>query len=142
MPLTTIKGKYEFHFEVAERRTRPQKSWDEMHRNVAGGRAELIAGYLDSHLVAATFINRSKTAAQYSTGVYDRGRFDKPLAHWPVYLAISRARESGCRYFDLGEVFLGPDRSEKEVNIGFFKKGFTDRIEIDAFWRIRKGATA
>jgi hypothetical protein len=133
---TTFDSFQEFHCAVAGRRTRSQESWNEMYANVCAGSAELIAAYLDSKLVAATFVNYSAACALYSSGVYDRELFDKPLAHWPLYLSIMRAKEKGIRYFDLGEVYLGADAGagNKDNSIGFFKKGFTDRIETDEIW--------
>lgn len=125
-----------FHHRVAGRQTRPQASWDRMLDNIHAGRAELITGHLEGDLLSATFINHGPDEASYATGVYDRTAFDKPLGHWPVYAAILRARDRGCRRFTLGPVFLDHQHNRKERDIGFFKKGFTDQVEADSIWSL------
>lgn len=132
----------ELHAFVSGRVTRPRASWDEMLKNAIDGRAELIAGRFDGRLVAATFVNYSKELASYATGVYDRTLFDKPISHWPVYLSILRAKQRGCRIFDLGEVFLDRSRSAKELNIGYFKKGFSDTVEVHTIYQLKPSAGA
>ncbi|MEK7246395.1 MAG: hypothetical protein AAB223_10300, partial [Pseudomonadota bacterium] len=72
----------------------------------------------------------------YASGVYDRDRFEKPLGHWPVFDALVRAGRRGILRYDLGEVHPRGAASDKEVQIGFFKKGFTERIVIWFEWQV------
>lgn len=124
-----------FHAQVAGRVTRPAESWAAQRELVTQGRAELILAYSHGALVAATLVNFNRHYASYASGAYDRTRFDKPLSHWPVYLAIRRACERGNSRFDLGAVFLPAETDRKAADIGFFKKGFTDRVEFRPVYR-------
>ena len=71
----------------------------------------------------------------YASGVYDRERFDQPLAHWPLYDAIRRSGARGMRRFDLGELPAKGTVSDKEFNIGYFKRGFASQIDMHLVWQ-------
>ena len=76
--------------------------------------------------------------AYYASGVYDRSRFDKPLGHFPVFDAMIRAGGRGVARFDLGEIVpRTADADDKEVQIGFFKKGFTADFALINIWTVR-----
>jgi hypothetical protein len=125
----------EFHAKVAGRTTRSQASWDAMFAWVASGGGELVLAHLpDGELVAATLVVDGKAEAYYATGVYDRERFDKPMAHWPLWNAIERARARGLRRFDLGIIPLPGAASAKEEAIGYFKRGFAMSIVASVEW--------
>jgi len=125
----------EFHALTAGRGTRPQRSWDIMFDWIAAGRGELVLGYAaDGELVAGTMIIDGAADSYYSSGVYDRQRFEQPLAHWPLWLAMLHSAERGMRVFDLGDLPLSDAASEKEVAIGFFKRGFATKIAAWLAW--------
>lgn len=124
-----------FHHTVAGRATRSQASWDAMFAWVAGGGGELVLGYMPGgELVAATLVVDGRREAYYATGVYDRERFDKPMAHWPLWNALERARERGLERFDLGIIPLPGAASAKEEAIGYFKRGFAMSIVASVEW--------
>lgn len=124
-----------FHFKMAGHATRSQASWDAMFAWVAGGGGELMLARLpDGELVAATLVVFGKTEAYYATGVYDRERFDKPLAHWPIWNAVGRAREKGLYRFDLGIIPHSGMASAKEEAIGYFKRGLAMSIVASTEW--------
>lgn len=125
----------EFHRAVAGRVTRPQESWDAMFDWIARGRGELILGFLaDGELVTGTLAVDGTSASFYASGVYDRDRFDLPLAHWPLWQAILRSAGRGMQQFDLGDVPLADAATAKEVSIGYFKRGFATRIATWIAW--------
>jgi hypothetical protein len=126
----------EFHKHVAGRVTRPPSSWDVMFSALSQGAGELSVARLDGKVVAGTMVIDGHVTCSYASGAYERESFDRPLAHWPMMNAILRARARSLRYFDVGEVLLPPDRSEKERSIAFFKRGFTSRIESRLVWEI------
>lgn len=124
-----------FHHRVAGRTTRPQSSWDSMFAWIAGGGGELVLAYLPGgDLVAATLVIDGRREAYYATGVYDRERFDKPMAHWPLWNAVERARDRGLERFDLGIIPLPGAASAKEEAIGYFKRGFATSIVASVEW--------
>jgi hypothetical protein len=125
----------EFHRAVAGRVTRPQESWDAMFDWIAKGRGELILGFLnDGELVTGTLVVDGTTTSFYASGVYDRDRFELPLAHWPLWQAMVRSAERGMRVFDLGDLPMADAATAKEVSIGYFKRGFATNIATWIAW--------
>jgi hypothetical protein len=128
----------EFHAYVAGQVTRSAESWRAMFDWIAGGGGELALAYLDDgELVAGTMTFDGAEVACYASGAYDRSKFDKPLAHFPLYDAVLRSKERGLRYFDLGFLPARGTVSDKEYNIGYFKRGFASSIEMHFCWRWR-----
>ncbi len=135
---TGFQSYREFHLRVAGRVTRSQCTWDAMYAWITGGKGELSLGYLDTgELVAGTMVVDGETTAYYSSGVYDRERFDLPIAHWLVHDAVLRSRERGLRWFDLGDVPEKGTVGDKEYSIGFFKSGFATEIRPWTNWVYR-----
>ena len=133
--LSLFRTFQEFHRCVAGRVTRPQESWDIMFETVASGSGELSLGHdADGNLISATLVIDGKLVSQYSSAVYDRERFDKPIGHWPVFNAVLRAKARGRSSFLLGEIPTMGTASDKEVSIGKFKRGFTSRLDYRLVW--------
>jgi hypothetical protein len=125
-----------FHTHVAGRTTRSDESWRAMARLMTNGRGELALGYLNGEeLVSGTMTFDGTETAYYASGVYDRTRFDKPLAHFPLFDAIVRSGSRGLRNFDLGLLPARGTVSDKEYNIGYFKRGFATSVEMHFVWR-------
>jgi hypothetical protein len=129
-----------FHRDVAGRVTRPDASWDAMYEWIIGGRGELVLGFRLDKLVTATVVVDGARASYYASGVYDRESFDKPMAHWPLWLAMLRCAGRGMREFDLGDVPLHGAAEPKEVAIGYFKRGFATTIATSVAWHWRQEA--
>jgi hypothetical protein len=126
---TLFRHYQELHHRVSGRVTRPQSSWDAMQEWVAAGGGELVLARLaDGTLIAATLVVDGTRVSHYASAAYDRAHFDKPVAHWPLFLAMLHSGERGKALFDLGEVPLVGAASDKEFNIGYFKRGFATRI--------------
>jgi Acetyltransferase (GNAT) domain len=125
----------EFHAEVAGRVTRPVESWNVMYEWIVRGGGELILAFLDGKLIAGSmFIDGTETSI-YASAVYDRAQFDKPLAHYPVWLGIERAHERGMKTLELGAVPPQGTVPDKEYQIGYFKRGFATHTEVQLEWR-------
>ena len=84
--------------------------------------------------MAGSLFVDGETTRSYASGVYDRTLFDKPLAHYPVWLGIERAQATGLKKVDLGSVPFFGRAPEKEVQIGYFKRGFATEIEAAFLW--------
>ena len=126
----------DFHALTAGRVTRSDLSWQVMFDWIAAGRGELVLGYLaDGEMVTGTMVVDGAAQAYYASGVYDRERFDQPLGHWPLWLAVSRSAKRGMRIFDLGDLPLPESGSDKEFAIGYFKRGFATNIRTGVAWR-------
>jgi hypothetical protein len=124
----------ELHRSIAGHVTRPQPSWDMTYNWIAAGRGELVVNLLDGEMVGGTVVVDSGSVAGYATGAYNRSRFDKPLAHWPLWLAMLRSAERGMKAMDLGGLPLPPDATDKERSIGYFKRGFATSISVKISW--------
>lgn len=125
----------EFHRRIAGRVTRPLASWDVMSSHVADGGGELILGTLDGRLVSAIlFVDGTRTTI-YMTGVFDREHFDKPLAHYVMWLGMERAKARGRARFELGDVEFRGLVDDKNYQIGYFKRGFATRLATHLVWR-------
>ncbi|MBI3444904.1 MAG: GNAT family N-acetyltransferase [Magnetospirillum sp.] len=125
----------EFHAKVAGGRRRGDDYWGVYWDEIAAGRGELALGRLeDGTLVAGSIVVWAGVTAYYASGVYDRDQFDKPLGHWPLWNTILRAQEIGLARFDLGEIPARGHASDKELNIAFFKRGFTSGRHLRLRW--------
>lgn len=133
----------QFHLKVAGRSTRTQASWDRMYEWIVSGGGELALGHLadSSELVAGTMIVDGSETAYYASGVYDRDRFDKPIAHWPMFDAVLRARGRGLKRFDVGSLPQPGSASAKEEQIGYFKRGFATSTKAKFVWRRDRATT-
>ena len=125
----------DFHAVIAGRVTRGAESWDIMFAFLASGQADLVTGFLDGKMVSATMVMDAAGTAVYASGVYDRSRFDLPLAHYPLTAAIFRARRRGARWFDIGEGYYTGDNA-KMASISYFKRGFSSRLRAKNNWQL------
>ncbi len=126
-----------FHTAIAGAGARGGAYWEVFWREVSEGRGEVSLGFLeDGSLASGTAVVDAGGVSYYASGVYDREKFDKPLAHFPVFDSIVRAGARGNRLYDLGEVYPAGSADDKEVQIGFFKKGFTSSFRLRTVWSV------
>jgi len=131
----------EFHARIAGGARYGAPYWDVYWNEITNGRGELGLGFLeDGRLVTGTLVVDAAAASYYASGVYERELFDKPLGHFPVFDAMLRAGARGTATFDLGEIFPAGAADEKEVQIGFFKKGFTSTFRLRTHWLVDASA--
>ena len=129
-----------FHTHIAGAGAHGNEYWEVYWNEIIAGRGEVSLGFLnDGALAAGTAVIDAGDVSYYASGVYDREKFDKPLAHYPVYDSILRASQRGTSLYDLGEVFPSGTADKKEVQIGFFKKGFTGAFRLRTTWSVRLG---
>lgn len=124
-----------FHARIAGRVTRGGASWAVMERWIGTGGGELLLGRLaDGQLVAGLMVIDGGETSIYASGVFDRARFDLPLAHYPMWRAMLGARARNRRIFELGDVAPAPEADAKESSIAHFKRGFASAIETRLWW--------
>jgi hypothetical protein len=124
-----------FHAEVSGRVTRSEASWAVMYEWITGGGGELVMAFLEGRPVAGSMFIDGSEKSIYASGVYDRTQFDKPLAHYPVWLGIERAHARGMKTLELGAVPPRGTVPDKEYQIGYFKRGFATHIKDHIIWR-------
>ncbi len=126
-----------FHTQIAGAGARGNDYWEVYWNEIVAGRGEVSLGFLDDGALASgTAVIDAGGVSYYASGVYDREKFDKPLAHYPVYDSILRAGQRGAILYDLGEVFPTGSANDKEVQIGFFKKGFAGAFRLRTAWSV------
>lgn len=123
------------HADVAGRATRGDDSWNEMERAVVSGRGRLVLSWLDGLLVGGTLALDSGDVAYYASGAYRRDYFDKPLAHYPLFVAMQCSAGAGRRWFNLGDVSTPAGISDKERSIAYFKRGFASTLRSAMVWK-------
>lgn len=126
----------EFHKLTAGRVTRTQESWDVMYMAIEKGWGELVLGYESGALVSGALIIDGAEVSIYASGVYDRSKFDRPLAHWPLYDGIIRSKKRGMKIFELGAIDKASNPSQKEAQIASFKRGFASHLVPTLSWVI------
>lgn len=125
------------HADVAGRVTRPQASWDAMFDMVAAGEGDLALTYIDGALLGGTLMLDAGDTSHYASGAYVRSHFDKPLAHYPLFTCLTRARDRGCKRAHLGETSAAlVELSDKEKSIAHFKAGFANSVESSLIWTL------
>ena len=127
-----------FHAHVAGRQTRGDASWRAMFNFIKSGQGDLVIGFIGEDLVSASMVLDANGRAVYASGVYDRTRFDLPLGHYPLTAAIFRARRRGMKTFEVGQTFMSAENT-KNAAIGFFKRGFSARLQLRHIWTIVPG---
>ena len=125
-----------FHKRVSGRTTRSQESWDVMYSALQQNFAELTLGYQFGELVSGALIIDGAKTSIYASGVYDRSKFDRPLAHWLLYDSIVRSKSRGKKIFEIGLVDKHSNPSQKEINIAQFKRGFATNLEPELSWLV------
>ena len=104
---------------------------------IATGCAELIMGKMEPYgLVSSTFCSDFGDTTFYGAAVYDRDLFQIPLAHASVYKSMMRAKRRGKSLFNMGIICQKNTVSDKEYNIGNFKKGFCNKLSCFIEWHI------
>jgi hypothetical protein len=125
----------DFHAAVAGRVTRSEQSWEAMFDWIISGKGKLVLGFLESgELVTGTMVVDGTTRSYYASGVYDRNRFDRPLGHWPLWVSMLYSAERGKKIFELGDLPLAGGGSDKEIAVGYFKRGFATSIATWIAW--------
>ncbi len=118
---------------------RPPAFWQAFaHAITHGPGGEVMMGRLEDSWRAAAVVLDGQCVASYALAAYDRGHFDKPLGHFPLFQAMTNARARGLRWFDFGEIFAEGGAPAKEVSISLFKTGFTSRRVSSQEWMVRR----
>ena len=127
-----------FHRQIAGKNYYGPVFWETLWVSITQGAAELSLAYLEQdQLVGCVYVADAGETSYYSMGIFNRELFDKPLSHFPIFDAIFRARCRNMKIFDLGEIPVQIDGvNEKEVKIGFFKRGFASNFNRFTLWEL------
>ncbi len=119
------------HIEVSGKQTRSDKTWETQLDDINSQKAFVVFLYDAKRLIGGAMYRYSKTTAIYAIGAYDRKLYSKPVSHLAHYKAISELKKKKIKWLKMGAIPKRDDygvTSDKEVNIGFFKKKFSTDI--------------
>jgi hypothetical protein len=128
------------HCKAAGRVTRPLATFEMMLEWIRSGQAILCAATLDDKDVGFALVSVYKDGAYYSSSCEDPEYNHLPIGHLLQWRVIQWLKEHGIRRYEIGiqpfgdQVHFTP--SEKELRIGFFKRGFGGQTV--ASWRSEK----
>jgi FemAB family protein len=119
----------QLHFDAAGRKTRSDKSWEYNLAAIKAKRAFLIY-LLDERerMIGGGYFTFTLDEGRYDVAAYDRSYFDQPVGHVVQDVAINELKRRGVRWYKIGQRPYKNDvtlPSEKEINIGKFKAGFS-----------------
>ena len=124
-----FSGFQQAHFASAGRITRPQKTWDSMHRAAADGGATLFCAFLDdtpmSYLFCGQFDAMAFGWSQVNIEEFEQEYSPRHILEWEAMLYY---KQQGYRYYEVGERFYCPQLlytpSAKELTISEFKERY------------------
>ena len=119
------------HIKISGRETRPANTWEKQYEALINSDDFMVHIY-KCDLVGASLFSTSKSHVSYSVGAYRRELFDTlPISHIAQMEAIERGKALGKRWYYLGRRHYPQDTptpTEKEISIGYFKRGFATDI--------------
>ena len=128
-----LKEFKDLHFKASGRKTRSDLSWQILKDVVNRNEGFVSIASNNDSLVSASFFSQSKKHCFYGVSASNRDLFKNPISHIVLWNAIKYAKKIGCKVFELGDIyyhFTIPKASEKEMNIGFFKKSFGNKTNV------------
>jgi FemAB family protein len=128
-PLGKMMG---LHIYASGRETRSEETWLLQAEAIKNSDDFMVFLYKDVRLVGASLFSTSKSHVSYSVGAYRRDLFDTlPISHIAQMKAIEWSKAIGKQWLYLGRRHYPqdiPPPTEKEVSIGYFKRGFATDI--------------
>ena len=114
------------HFKAAGRQTRSEESFRLMYEMIKNKEAFIsLVKQKDGRPVAAHFFFVLNKYCLYASSAVDPELpADNGIGHMGLWQSIVTACNMGCRFIDMGQLWVNPNPSEKERNIALFKKGF------------------
>lgn len=115
------------HQELAERKTRSDQSWEKQLNNIKEKKADFLYYIKNNKLIGGSFFDTTVDEAYYSVGAYNDLAKKIYLSHYIQNAAITHFKSKKIKWYFLGKYFENSNSiiSQKEINIAFFKKGFS-----------------
>lgn len=115
------------HVSASGRDVYPPGFWNAFAGLVRAGKGYIVLALLDGEAKGAALQAVSADRAYYAIGAFDRSLDASGLSHGCLWAAMEYARNKGYAVFETGLTHYAACTSnitEKEMNIGFFKRGF------------------
>lgn len=117
------------HLKAAGKQTRSLESFYLMYKMIENNQAFIIlVRDKVEHTVAAHFFYHLGAHCLYASSAVDPELpSDSGIGHLALWQGIVTACNMGIRFFDMGQLRIASDFTEKEMGIAVFKKGFGGR---------------
>ncbi len=118
------------HLQVSKRETRSDESWKKQFKNLCDKKAFFFYLKKKNKLIAGSFFDITQDEAYYSVGVYNDEAKKINISHFIQYSAIKFFKNEKIKWYYLGKYISKIDElsTKKDLNISFFKKGFSSSI--------------
>ena len=126
------------HIETAGRETRLKNTWEMQLEMIKMKNAFMVLGFnKKSDLITGGIFYCNMFHCYYAVGVSNREMFDRPLLHGIIDEAVVKAKNLGCKIFELGDrLFNNDEIDNKLINISNFKKGFRGASKLNLEFKI------
>ncbi len=120
------------HFKSAGRKTRSDKSWEILFNDLNAQKYDFYFCRDNNGVMrGGSLIMKSAFEAFYSIAAYDRDLFHLPIGHFLQDFIIKDLIQTNIHWYRLGRYYSINDfdkPTEKEIQIGQFKSGFSTHI--------------
>lgn len=117
-----------FYFKIAEKKTRPEKSFEIIENMVRNNNGFLVEALKDNEIVGYTYIIYYRDSAYYFMSCKDNRFKNENIAHLMQWNAICELKVRGVKIYDIGIQDFNQNLDNiatiKDVSISKFKAGF------------------
>ena len=120
----------DLHLQVSKRKTRSDESWNKQFKNLCDKKAFFFYLEKNNKLIAGSFFDVTNDEAHYSGSVFNEEARKNNISHFIQYAAIKFFKNKKIKWYYLGKYISKIDElnTKKDLNISFFKKGFSSSI--------------
>lgn len=112
------------HFEVTEKKTRSDKSWEIQHDLIKSKNCFLVLGEYKKEIVSGGMFFNNGFVCNYGSSVSKRELFHKPIFHNMLWSSFLFAKQKKFQSFLIQWGELKKKNTKKEDSINLFKDGF------------------
>ena len=122
-----IEKLHKCHIVASGRDVYTESFWGVWQKEIETGRAFMTLAEQSGQITGGCLCTISTDTMYYAIGAFDRELTHSGLSHACLWRSIAFAKSQGMAFFEMGRTdfaCLKPDVSDKEMTIGFFKRGF------------------
>lgn len=115
------------HITASGRDVYPSVFWEACAEIVQSGHGYVVNARMNNDVKGSVFMICSGSRVYYAIGAFDRALQETGLSHACMWTALLWAKRKNFSVFETGQTFFEACEnsvSQKEMSIGFFKRGF------------------
>ena len=120
------------HYKAAGRKTRSDMSWEILLEQIKENKANFyFCRDVNGVMIGGSLVMKSENEAFYAIAAYDRDLFHFPIGHLLQDFIIKDLLNTKIQWYRLGRLYRVTDfdnPTEKEIQIGQFKSGFSSHL--------------